>query len=192
MNVTGSYWWQVNIGSGNGLVPSGNKPSPKQMLSQLYVVIWQGRNELTVLFKKLQWFLVHWIKTRHKHFLVALLILANTCASVITMVASGLAPNSHRDIRNHLAASFTYGRMASTPIIFGRTGCASMDGESGNPRGGFRCHGTRPPTACMLTRESKFIETIKFTLSGPHNTRGGRQPNVPWYTVGLVSSDVQP
>ena len=26
MNVTGSYWWSVNIGSGNGLVPSGNKP----------------------------------------------------------------------------------------------------------------------------------------------------------------------
>ena len=22
MNVTGSYWWWVNIGSGNGLVPS--------------------------------------------------------------------------------------------------------------------------------------------------------------------------
>ena len=28
MNVTGPYWWYVNIGSGNGLVPSGNKPLP--------------------------------------------------------------------------------------------------------------------------------------------------------------------
>ena len=26
MNVTQCYWWWVNIGSGNGLVPSGNKP----------------------------------------------------------------------------------------------------------------------------------------------------------------------
>ena len=28
MNVTGLHWWSVNIGSGNGLVQSGNKPSP--------------------------------------------------------------------------------------------------------------------------------------------------------------------
>ena len=26
MNVTGLHWWSVNIGSGNGLVPSGTKP----------------------------------------------------------------------------------------------------------------------------------------------------------------------
>ena len=26
--------WQVNIGSGNGLVPSGNKPLPEPMLTQ--------------------------------------------------------------------------------------------------------------------------------------------------------------
>ena len=30
----------VNIGSGNSLVPSGNKPLPKPMLTQIYVVIW--------------------------------------------------------------------------------------------------------------------------------------------------------
>ena len=41
MYVTGSYWWQVNIGSGNGLVPSGNKPLPEPMLTQIYVAIWR-------------------------------------------------------------------------------------------------------------------------------------------------------
>ena len=34
------YWWQVNIGSGNGLVPSGKKPLPEQMLIQICVTIW--------------------------------------------------------------------------------------------------------------------------------------------------------
>ena len=28
-------WWQVKIGSGNGLVPSGNKPLPELMLTQI-------------------------------------------------------------------------------------------------------------------------------------------------------------
>ena len=36
----GPHWWQVNIGSGNGLVPSGNKPLPEPMLTQIYVTIW--------------------------------------------------------------------------------------------------------------------------------------------------------
>ena len=31
MNVTGLHWWSVNIGSGNGLVPSVNKPLPEPM-----------------------------------------------------------------------------------------------------------------------------------------------------------------
>ena len=26
MDATRPHWWLVNIGSGNGLVPSGNKP----------------------------------------------------------------------------------------------------------------------------------------------------------------------
>ena len=34
MNATGLHWWSVNIGSGNGLVPSGNKPLPEPMLTQ--------------------------------------------------------------------------------------------------------------------------------------------------------------
>ena len=31
--------FEVNIGAGNGLVPSGNKPLPEPMLIQIYVVI---------------------------------------------------------------------------------------------------------------------------------------------------------
>ena len=31
----------VNIGSGNGLVPSGNKPLPEPMLTQISVTIWR-------------------------------------------------------------------------------------------------------------------------------------------------------
>ena len=31
----GLHWWSVNIGSGNGLVPSGNKPLPEPMLTQI-------------------------------------------------------------------------------------------------------------------------------------------------------------
>ena len=31
-------WWLVNIGSGNGLVPSGNKPLPEPMLTKIFVV----------------------------------------------------------------------------------------------------------------------------------------------------------
>ena len=31
---------QVNVGLGNGFVPSGNKPWPKPMLTQFYVAIW--------------------------------------------------------------------------------------------------------------------------------------------------------
>ena len=36
MNATRPYWY-VNIGSGNGLVLSGNKPLPEPMLTQIYV-----------------------------------------------------------------------------------------------------------------------------------------------------------
>ena len=39
MKVTGLHWWSVNIGSGNGLVPSGNKPLPEPMLTQISVAI---------------------------------------------------------------------------------------------------------------------------------------------------------
>ena len=38
-----SHWTsliKVSVGSGNGLVPSGNKPLPEPMLTQIYVTIW--------------------------------------------------------------------------------------------------------------------------------------------------------
>ena len=48
MNVTGLNWWSVNIGSGNGLVPSGNKPWPEPMLTQISCrcMVSLGQNEL--------------------------------------------------------------------------------------------------------------------------------------------------
>ena len=36
-------------GSDNGLVPSGNKPLPEPMLTQIYVAIWRHYNDLTSL-----------------------------------------------------------------------------------------------------------------------------------------------
>ena len=33
-------WWLVDIGSGNGLVPSGNKPLPEPMPAQISVATW--------------------------------------------------------------------------------------------------------------------------------------------------------
>ena len=35
MNVSGLHWWSVNIGTGNGLVLSGNKPLPEPVLPQI-------------------------------------------------------------------------------------------------------------------------------------------------------------
>ena len=40
MNVTGHHRWSVNIGSGNGLLPSSNNPLPEPMLTQISVVTW--------------------------------------------------------------------------------------------------------------------------------------------------------
>ena len=40
VNATESQYWGVNIGSGNVLVPSGNKPLPEPLLTQIYVAIW--------------------------------------------------------------------------------------------------------------------------------------------------------
>ena len=37
MNVTGLHLWSVNIGSGDGLVPSGSKPLPEPVLTQISV-----------------------------------------------------------------------------------------------------------------------------------------------------------
>ena len=40
-NATECHSWEVNIGTGNGLVPSGNKPLHIPMLTEIYVVIWR-------------------------------------------------------------------------------------------------------------------------------------------------------
>ena len=40
MNVTKSYWWHVNIVSGNGLMSPGNKPLAEPKLTQIYVNSW--------------------------------------------------------------------------------------------------------------------------------------------------------
>ena len=40
MSATRSYLCSVNIGLGNGLGLSGNKPVPKPMLIQIYVTMW--------------------------------------------------------------------------------------------------------------------------------------------------------
>ena len=41
MNVIALHWRSVNIGSGNGLVPSGNKLLPEPMLTQISVAMWR-------------------------------------------------------------------------------------------------------------------------------------------------------
>ena len=49
MNATGPYWWQVNIGSGNGLVPEGTKPLTGPLLPQMCRhMAWSGHNELLI------------------------------------------------------------------------------------------------------------------------------------------------
>ena len=40
LHATRLHWKLVSIGSGNGLVPSGNKPLPEWMLTQIYVTLW--------------------------------------------------------------------------------------------------------------------------------------------------------
>ena len=48
MNVIGIHWWSVNIGSSNGLVPTGHKPLPEPILTQICRHMASlGHNELT-------------------------------------------------------------------------------------------------------------------------------------------------
>ena len=49
MNATEPYWWQVNIGSGNGLVPSGNKPLPKPVLTKISSSGYKGLKYLWII-----------------------------------------------------------------------------------------------------------------------------------------------
>ena len=39
-NLDGPQWCLANISSGNGLVPSGTKPSPEPMFTKFYDAIW--------------------------------------------------------------------------------------------------------------------------------------------------------
>ena len=39
VNATEHIWWYGNVGSGNGLLLSGNKPLPEPILTQIYVTI---------------------------------------------------------------------------------------------------------------------------------------------------------
>ena len=40
INGTEPHEWEVKIGSGNGLLPSGNKPLLEPMLTQIYATKW--------------------------------------------------------------------------------------------------------------------------------------------------------
>ena len=66
VNVTRLDWWLVNIGSGTGLVLSGNKPLPEPMLTQISVVIlrrFQQHKKLITPKNK-----SHWKSNRNIHF----------------------------------------------------------------------------------------------------------------------------
>ena len=47
VNATRSHWWLVNIGSDNGLVPSGTKPLLEPMVTQIYMAS-LGNRKLTL------------------------------------------------------------------------------------------------------------------------------------------------
>ena len=70
--------WEVNVGSGNGSVPSGNKPLPEPKLTQIYGTTMP------------QWVtgLTHWGRATH------------ICVSKLTIIASdnGLSPGRHQAI----------------------------------------------------------------------------------------------
>ena len=40
MIAMGPYWWLISSGSGNGLVPSGNKSLPEPISTQFHATIW--------------------------------------------------------------------------------------------------------------------------------------------------------
>ena len=80
------------IGSGNGLVPSGNKPSPEPMLAQIYVAIWRHQATISLSIK-------HTIKRTPKlcinslmfsnAIIVCRLVINRTSAEVLLIKSSG-------------------------------------------------------------------------------------------------------
>ena len=57
----GSSWWRVNIGSGNGLVPSCNKPLPHLVLTHIYDISWHRWSTIN----QLDYLLIINYKVRH-------------------------------------------------------------------------------------------------------------------------------
>ena len=47
VNATRPNWWSVNIGSDNGLMPSGTKPLSEPMLTQVYEAKWCHKDTMT-------------------------------------------------------------------------------------------------------------------------------------------------
>ena len=43
LNATRSHWWLISIGSGKGLVPSGNKQLTKTMLTKIFIAKWRHK-----------------------------------------------------------------------------------------------------------------------------------------------------
>ena len=47
VNATKPHRWLVNIDSGKGLVPSGTKPLPELMFTQIYAAMSLGHNDFS-------------------------------------------------------------------------------------------------------------------------------------------------
>ena len=87
---TKHIWYSINIGSGNGLVPSGNKPLPEPMLTQIFIAICITRpqwvnDQVEVLY--LPSFLFETVSPHTQPFPV----LSKTCSIVIS---AGFCPES--------------------------------------------------------------------------------------------------
>ena len=74
LNATTPHWSLINIGSGNGLVPSGNKPLPEPMLTQIIapygvtgpqwvkgLTCWVLKPEYSARTSSIQWLLMPWL-----------------------------------------------------------------------------------------------------------------------------------
>ena len=58
LNAIDPLWYYVNIGSGDNLVLSGNKPLPESTLIQTYHVV--NRNWLTTIRQAITWGNIDW------------------------------------------------------------------------------------------------------------------------------------
>ena len=76
VRATIPHWWLADIGSGNGLLPSGNNPLSEPMLTKIYVTIWRYNG------------LTHWGWVTH------------ICVGKLTIIGSdnGLSPGRRQAI----------------------------------------------------------------------------------------------